>query len=387
MKINKKEVGGVVALAKKVKRLESDNEVSLKKEIQETEHIAKLLEYTAEHLNPSALIAVHQTNYFPKKGTILPNGHSITTLFQGHSARKIIEDLQLKYPRMTVHFTLNYPVEGVAAGGEWKTWNARYAVLVPVKDILSRVVCLNPVDTWVIGKITMASSAEIIMPEDEYNLNPKNWKTLAGNAKIVTYPKNKSLSDFIKFRIVQKGYTLTDAADHGWYESSDLSFISTFIKRSQFLSDEEKDRLISVAASKGYHNWNQIFWAMAAKFQKETLPHFHSNWREIEVLIENVYGVMFDPGYAEQRKTLPLITFQLQDLIAQLKRHKKEIETFINDGKELSPSREETESLAMLIFELNKIQSWLENTIQKISRSSTSKPMTWKEYLMQEKIM
>ncbi len=385
--VSKKDVMATRVLTKKIKELETRNDTALTKEIKETERIAKLLEYTVEHLNPSALIAVHQTNYFPQKGIILPNGHGLLSLYQNTSARNIINDLQLKYPRMTVHFTLNYPVEGVSSKGSWITWDAKYAVLVPVKDIITRVVCLNPVDTWVIGKIALPKSAEIIIREDEYNVNPKSWITLAGKAKIITFPQNKKLADFIKYRIVEKGYTTTIAGDHGWYESDDLLYISRFINKSTFLTYTEKDHLIAIAANKGYQNWNQVFWAMAAKFQKETLPHFHTLWNQIEVLTEDVYGVMFDPSYRERQKLLPEITVQLQELVNQLKRHKTKVESFITERKELSPSKEESESLTMLIFELNRLQSWLESIIQKVSHELNKNTATWEQFLIQEKII
>ena len=56
------------------------------------EEKAKMLEYTVEHLNPNALIAVHQTNHFPKGGKLKPTGHFLLDLFEKKNPKKVIED-------------------------------------------------------------------------------------------------------------------------------------------------------------------------------------------------------------------------------------------------------------------------------------------------------
>ena len=148
--VSKKEVKELFDLAEVETREEELRRKALLNEEIEAEKKALMLEYVIEHLHPSALIAVHKTNHFPKGGKLKPTGHFLLDLFQRKNPKRIIEDLQLKYPRMTIHFTLNYPVEGVAARGQWVTWEGKYAVLIPVKDFIERVVCLNPVDTWII---------------------------------------------------------------------------------------------------------------------------------------------------------------------------------------------------------------------------------------------
>ena len=302
----------------------------------DAEEKAKMLEYTVEHLHPDALIAVHQTNHFPKGGKLKPTGHFLLDLFQKKNPKKIIEDLQLKYPRMTIHFTLNYPVESVSTRGQRVTWEGKYAILIPVKDFIERVASLNPVDTWIIGELKLPASAEILIPEDEYYTNPNDWKALAGKAKLVPFPKEDKIQEAVKKRISKKGYKLTYGSDHGWYEGDDLLYIDRFIRNSKFLSFDEQDRLIALATKKGYKNLNQIFWAIAEKYKKMTTPHWKTLWREIEVFSEEVFGVIFEPQDDEEAIPAKDMKHKLEALVAEADKHKEKVQEVLREEKFIS---------------------------------------------------
>ncbi|MDO8655636.1 MAG: hypothetical protein Q7K45_00220 [Nanoarchaeota archaeon] len=381
--IGRKEVKELFNLAEVEIREEELRRKALYNEEIDAEHKAQMLEYTIEHLHPSALIAVHQTNHFPDEGKIKPTGHSLLNLFEGKNPQRIIQDLQLKYPRMTIHFTLNYPVEGVAARGQWVTWNGKYAILIPVKDIMSRIVCLNPVDTWIIGELKLPASAEILMPEEEYNVNPHDWQALAGKAKITPYPKSEVIHEAVRKRIAKRGYAVTFGGDHGWYEGDDLLYIKEFIRKSTFLSFDEKDRLIALAVKKGYRNWNKIFLAMADTLNKMTLPHGKTVWREIEIFSEEVYGVIFEPKDTEEKTLAREMKHKLEALAVEAHQYKEKVRKILHEEK--FTSREEKVSLQLLMNELEKIGEWEKILIGKVEHLDAK--ISWKQFLQQEKII
>ena len=381
--VSRKEVKELFDLAEVEAREEELRRKASHNEQIEAEKKAQMLEYTIEHLHPDALIAVHQTNHFPKAGKIKPTGHFLLNLFERKNSKNIIEDLQLKYPRMTIHFTLNYPVEGVAAHGQWVTWEGKYAILIPVKDFIDRVICLNPVDTWIIGEIKLPASAEILINEEEYYVNPEDWKALAGEAKVIPFPKSEKIQEAIKKRISKRGYLLTSGGDHGWYEGEDLVFIDTFIKQSKFLSGKEKDRLLALAVKKGYKNWNQIFWAMADKFKKITTPHWKTLWSEIEHLSQEIYGIIFNPNYGEGEISAKEMKETLEKLVREVEIYEMKVQKVIEEEK--FASKEEKASLKLLISELNKIRNWIIQLLQKVENSSDN--ISWEQFLQQEKII
>ena len=382
MMMRKKDVKKLFDLAQIEEREVELRRKALQNEELEAEQKAKMLEYTIEHLDPSALIAVHQTNHFPQKGRIKPTGHFLLDLFKGAKTQFIIEDLKLKHPRMTVHFTLNYPVSGVASHGQWITWQCKYAVLVPVKDIMNRIVCLNPVDSWVIGELVLPASAEILIREDEYKANPKSWDILAGKAMVIPFPLNSTLVEAIITRIKMKGYKDTIGHDHGWYEYDDLLYIERFIRRSRFLAHDEQDRLIALAVSKGYQTWNNIFWAMAEKFKKMTMPHFHTLWREIETFSNDVYGAIFDPSSREEKMLASEMKHKLEAFAGEAGEYQQKVLAVIKERE--FESSEEKLSLNMLVDELHKNREWIISLIQKIDRLGAE--MSWKQFLEQQKI-
>ncbi len=380
----RKEVKELFDLAVVEAREEELQEKAIRKEQIEAEKKALMLEYVVEHLPPDAFIAVHQTNHFPKGGKLKPTGHFLLDTFKAPNPKKIIQDLQLKAPRMTIHFTLNYPVRGVAAGGEWFSWVGKYAVLIPAKDFIDRIVCLNPVDSWIIGELKLPPSAEILINEDEYYVNPEDWKALAGNAKIIPFPRGEKIQEAIIKRIRIRGYHVTDGGDHGWYEGDRLQDVAKFIRASRFLSFAEQDRLIALAVKNGYHSWNHIFLAMAQKLKKITTPHWKTLWRDIEVLTFNIYGIIFEPGYDEREASANTIKHKLEALAAETDQYGERVEEYISEKKELL-SRDEKASLELLIKELKKIREWVIEILKKIE--ALPQNTTWEEFLKREKII
>lgn len=378
-------------LAEIERKQEELRQKAMNNEVIEAGGKAKMLEYVLEHVEVSAFIAVHATDYFPEKGILKPSGHftfNFLNKFISDNSKKIIQDLQLKHTRMTIHFTLNYVVEGVAAHGQFFTWNTKYAVLIPLKDVIKRVICLNPVDTWIIGELPLPSSAEILMPEKEYNSNRKKWDKMAEKAKIIPYPQKYSLKEAIEVRIRQRGYQLTTGGDHGWFEGVDIQYIQTFIEKSTLLSTDEKERLSSLAVTSGFSHWSDIFNAIARKTGAQTRKHYGTLWRNIETCTEELYNILFNPTYERnisvkdmtssfsfRNKTIPMLKGQVETYIEKIKKE-------MSDGE--YRNKEEIKSLRLLINEFIKVAKWLEEIIKAAEKN---KDLTWEEFLKKERII
>ncbi len=304
MVLTKKEMQQFFDLTKHQEREELMRKKAEAGEIQADEHQAAMLEYFIENLDTRMIMVIHSSDFFPEKGIIKPRGHYLFSGVHSLNAKKIIQDLKLHYPRHTIHFTLNYAVEGVVNSGQYFKWNCKYAVLIPFIDIQKRVVSLRPVDTWIIGEIKLPKTAEILMPETEYFTNQKEWDALAGSAKVVPYPKEHTLINAVKLRLKNKGYPVTNGGDNGWFEGTDLSLTVQFIDKSKFLTDQEKWRLKQVAIQRTYTGWAHLFSELAEKIKTEVLVHDHTVFRRIELFADQFYGFVFNPSDYEKSDNL-----------------------------------------------------------------------------------
>lgn len=388
--ISKEEIRQLFHLAELENEQELRRRNRLRQDELSIEKKAKRLEFIVEHLNTSSLIAVYQTNLFPENGKIRPIGHHILSLAGMNilgtvNANKVIEDLQLKHPRITIHFTLNYPIRGVVAGGEWIEWHGKYAILIPVDDFINRIVCLHPIDTWIIGALDLPSSAEILINEDEYFRQAEVYHVNAGRAKIVPYPNDLTVHKAIEVRLKKKGYNLTEGGDHDWFETSDLKIIANFINDSHYLSSNEKDKLVRLCISKGFTYWVKIFELLAEKYRKISIPHDKTIWRDIEKFAEEVYGIIFAPASEEATtQCKDIVYWKLRPLHDASKRRQEETSRLVQS--QTYTNAQEIEYLNELINTLTKIERWLNDIIQKIE-SQRRENQTWGEFLREERII
>ncbi|MFH1276049.1 MAG: hypothetical protein ABIH82_02980 [Candidatus Woesearchaeota archaeon] len=353
---------------------------------------ALMLEYFIEHLNPSALIAVHSTNHFPERGILKPTGHF---LFQSDDLKpkqiEIVKKAGLKYPRMTIHFTLNYAVSSIVYMGERKSWNCKYAILIPVKDFIERLVCLYQVDSWIIGPLRLPSSAEILVPEEEYFQEGDKLKTIAGRAQVVPYPKRKKLIEAIELRIRKKGYSYIEGSDHGWMKG-----LGEFISESSKLSFEEKTRLKQLCEQKGLLQWAMIFEKLKQEIGFTSINHESTIWRTIEKYVELVYNIMFTPGEEPKElkveyfkdsipniRGIPTLPSMRRTLLIHAKTVKNELE------KKRYNNDEEKRALLNLMIELNRMERWLKSINEKIDiiPKEEEQTITWEEFLKKENMV
>ncbi len=288
-------------LAKHEEQQELIRRKAISEEVQAEKHQAAMLEYFIENLDDRMLMAIHSTNTFPKRGVIKPTGHYLFNI-NSSSAQAIIEDSKLKYPRMTVHFTLNYAVKGVVNAGKFFRWSCKYAILVPFIDMKKRIVSLNPVDTWIIGQLSLPKTAEILVPEEEYFSKNQEFEALSGRAKVIPYPKEETLLSAVSKRLKNKGYPVTTGGGRGWFEGTEFSSTITFIEKSHFLTPKEKWRLKQKATQNNYLGWARLFTALAEKIGAGQKDHEQSLFRRVEGLADKFFEIIFDPP-KEQRET------------------------------------------------------------------------------------
>lgn len=361
----------------------------LRKEELSLEQKAKRLEFIVEHLNPRALIAVRQTDTFPENGIIKPTGGFLLNLSGmdipgSPNKEKLIQDLQLRHPRITIHFTLNYPIKGVVSHGQWIEWNGKYAILIPVEDLINRVICLNPVDTWIIGSLELPSSAEILIKEEEYFSQAEVWHANAGKAKIIPCPDNLTIHEAVELRIKKKGYNLTEGGDRNWFETNDLRNIINFINSSPYLSVREKESLVRLCVTKGFTYWVKVFEELAEKYKKMSISHDRTIWRDIEKFAEGAYGLIFNPSTEERAAQNKTIILRLKGFHNTSSRYKNEVSELLKSQK--YNNARETEYLSELINTLSKIEELLNKTIQKIELQRREN-QTWEEFLREERFI
>lgn len=365
---------------------------ALDSEIQSEEHQAAMLEYFIENLDEGMLMAIHSTNRFPEKGRIRPLGHFLFRA-KHQLAEAIIKDSELKYPRMTIHFTLNYAVKGVANSGNFYSWDCKYAILIPFIDIRNRVVSLSPVDTWIIGQLDLPRTAEILVPEEEYFSKKQEFEALSGKAKVIPYPKEERLRAAVIKRLKNKGYPVTNGGDSGWFEGTELSTTLDFIKKSQFLSESEKYRLKQVAMQRTYVGWSHLFSEIAQKLGKSTKRHDDSLFRRIEKFYDGFYGFIFNPTGIETETLLSefMVRFSIsrltfQGLAANAELYQEKIMLMVE--KEVFTHHQEKKDLKKLGGILKKIQKFCLDLQVKAQLAHNANPnITFGEFLKAQKII
>ncbi len=160
-------------------------------------------------MNMQNMVAVHLTNYFPKGGVIKTTGNFV------------VEDEGIKFrsPTHTIHFALNGPV-GSHGSGNWE--GSKYAIIIPLNKIARRIVTLNPVDTWMVGNLSLPRGTVILAHKED--LKRKN----PGNAKII--PIEGDIFQSIREQISQMGLPVATISGWGWdFEAENHELASRLI--------------------------------------------------------------------------------------------------------------------------------------------------------------
>ena len=220
-------------------------------------------------LNMQNMIAVHLTNYFPNNGVITTTAsHKID--FNGKKVR---------FPRHSIHFSLNSPVSGHMYGN----WDgAKFAILIPLNKIAHRIVTLNPVDTWVIGELKLPQGSFIIG-----SANALKGKFISG-VKLISVEGD--LHQAVKDFIAQKGLPVSNIGMWAW------SF------------DAENFELATRLITGGLNPMNSYdggdFEKLAGSLGYTLGPHTSSIFKEIEDIFNSVMRyILFDDKFDIDERT------------------------------------------------------------------------------------
>jgi|GEM_PF-2925818 len=137
------------------------------------------------------LFAVHATEILPADG-ILRSGF-------GDLRHKLKDDQEhlhdlIQKTRQTIHFSLGELVRPV---GNWENWEgAKYAIIVPVKDLMGQLINLNCADCFVLGDFELEKRTILVAP--------KGTKVNGNLYELFEY-EGRSLREMVDFVIAKKG--------------------------------------------------------------------------------------------------------------------------------------------------------------------------------------
>jgi hypothetical protein len=180
-----------------------EKRLELLKKAREQRHALK------NRMNMQNMVAVHLTNYFPKNGVIKTTADFVVNQ----------DGVDVRFPRHSIHFALNGPVGSHMMG----SWDGRkYAIIIPLNKIAKRIVTLNPVDTWLIGQLSLPRGSVIIAHQED--LKRKN----PGNARII--PVEGDIHQAVREFIKKQGLPVASIGGWGWnFEAENKELASRLI--------------------------------------------------------------------------------------------------------------------------------------------------------------
>ncbi len=235
-------------------------------------------------LNMQNLIAVHLTNYFPKGGVITTKA----------SQEIDYEGRKIKFPRHSIHFSLNSPVTSHMYGN----WDgAKFAILIPLNKIAKRIVTFNPVDTWVIGKLKLPRGS-IVMGSSK----SLQRKSIQGVRLI---PVEEDLHQAVKDYIKQQGLPVSGIGMWGWSFDAENFEIATRLVTGGLspLGSFEGGDLDKLASDLGY----------------ELGPHTGSFFSNIESIFESVMRSLTSEKFLMSEDNIGHMNKQIDNKLKQLK--------------------------------------------------------------------
>ncbi len=262
-KLNKKEGERISSSeSKKLKELNLKQDILLyskelgellKKDVHKTEVVINYLNKQRRirsELNIKSLIAVHITEYLPKKGIISTLGSVRGT----------------KYTRETVHFTLN----GAVGDHGYGKFKGKFAILIPLNKIIDRIINIAPMDSFTLGTVKIPSEGEILYPYNPEKDNPEELKhkirKQIGNLNIILYDRNKDLrKEIVPKRIREKGYSVTSIGTWGWTAINNIP-------------EEIKKKFTGLKGSENFYEFGK-------QIEKTAMPHSNTGWSKIEKMI------------------------------------------------------------------------------------------------------
>jgi len=214
-----------------------------------------------KRMNMQNMVAVHLTDTFPSSGVINTTGDYVSER----------DGIKVRLPRHSIHFSLNGPV-GAHMMGSWD--GKKYAILIPLNKIAKRIVTLNPVDTWTVGKLNLPRGSLILAHQED--LKRKN----PGNAKIL--PVEGDVHQAVRDKIKEMGLPVAGIGGWGWsFEAENQELASRLIMGGlNPLNSFEGGDFTTFAQKLGYeigYHTNSFFSDIESLFVSVslTLPKFY----------------------------------------------------------------------------------------------------------------
>jgi len=230
------------------------------------------------------LVAVRLTNQFPENGVVRTSGTRTEATEIGEMP------LQL---RETIHFSLNGPVTKHDDGDWTKTYilviaiyDRKFAIIVPLADIMDEVINLQGEDTWVFGNLELPSSAVVL--GDRESLQGKN----PGNARTKITDTGEQLHEAAQNEIREQGYTVAEIGGLGW--TSVESVNPNEARWNTPISVDGYD-LLRVDSIYGDQErwWRFQFTALAERLGVENENHDETAFRTLEEQTRSVMLILF----------------------------------------------------------------------------------------------
>jgi hypothetical protein len=148
----------------------------------------------------NALVAVHLTDHYPAGGVVKTRA----------SATRSTKNY---FPRHTVHWSLNHPVNKLGTHG-WD--NKKTAVIAPLNSLLrydtNSLGTILSVDTFFVGDVTLPNDA-IILSNDPAEVDVRNEN----------YSHDGTLHAAVERVLDREGYAVMIGGDHGWGVAKNFS--------------------------------------------------------------------------------------------------------------------------------------------------------------------
>jgi hypothetical protein len=214
------------------------------------------------------LIAVHLTDTFPDKGIIKTKGQYTFELY----------GVEINYPRESIHFTFNGPVEQHAIGPNWEL--KRLAILIPAEKIIDRFVHIAPEDSIILGQLELPEGSEIIGRAKDVQGRDAGRATIIPIFDFAPRWKKRFIHEQVAERIRNKGYSPMKVGDWSWlraYSKHDFEVLKNFIESLSNIQENQ---------------WSVYFRTYAEELGKIYGGHNGSFWMNLEKFVEYCYSKM-----------------------------------------------------------------------------------------------
>lgn len=230
----------------------------IKREKEKTGVVQKYLESQRAFrngINPKTLVAVHLTKFLPENG------------FLKTTAKARETNGELKFPRETIHFSLNGPVTDLPFFGEWV--NTKYAIVIPMEKVIDRFINLSPNDSFIFGALEIPLGSWFLVPAANGNAQQLRaaYKKHVPNAEIDFRREGEDIRGHVYRIIIALGYSPMRIGQWGWAGP---------------LTEKARIAISEYLNNSNMAGFDTAYSEFAASLQKEIVEHDNTFWKGIE---------------------------------------------------------------------------------------------------------